>query len=56
MTHLYVCFENVSEELFIKWLKAEIKLRHCEKATQIEKKSRTCFDVFFKFLWPFQKS
>ena len=39
-------------------LKAEMKLRHCEKATQFEKKYLIfVLNVFFfKFLWPFQKS
>ena len=43
----FIHFENVSEELFIKWIKAEIKSRHCEKATQIEKNNLALVLMFF---------
>ena len=68
----FIHFENVSEELFIKWIKFiyfaafseymnfkgrdEIKTLW-EGHTIWKKISYICFECFFfKFLWPFQKS
>ena len=53
--HIY-SFRKCVWRIIHQMVKGRDKIKTLEKATQIEKKSRTCFDVFFKFLWPFQKS